>query len=370
MRRNKKEKRRFQERALWQKLLLVTGWSLSAAAALFLCMILFLTVTEYRPEEKEALAVKTAAQEAALQKGDALKVMTWNIGYGALDERADFFMDGGKKVMTADEKAVRKNLDAVNTELAEEKADIVLLQEVDRDSTRSHGIDEAARITKECSEYHMTFANNFKVAWIPYPFPMLGKVDSGIETLSRYKISEAERVKLPNPFSWPMRMANLKRCLAIHRIPIQDSDKELVVVNLHLEAYDSGEGKAAQTKVLRKYLEAERRKGNYVVAGGDFNQVFSTVDTTAYPVYRGRWQPGVIEESAFQGGLSLLMDSSAPTCRSLDQPLKGKDRKAFQFYMIDGFIVSDNLAVQKLETKDLGFVHSDHNPVRLEVVLK
>jgi len=45
-----------------------------------------------------------------------------------------------------------------------------------------------------------------------------------------------------------------------------------VLVNLHLEAYDSGEGKIAQTKLLVEFLEQEYAKGNYVIAGGDFNQ--------------------------------------------------------------------------------------------------
>ena len=38
----------------------------------------------------------------------------------------------------------------------------------------------------------------------------------------------------------------------------------LVAVNLHLEAYDDGEGKAAQTAMLFDILEEEYAKGNYV----------------------------------------------------------------------------------------------------------
>ena len=33
--------------------------------------------------------------------------------------------------------------------------------------------------------------------------------------------------------------------------------------------------------------------------------------------------------------------------------------------MIDGFIVSDNVQVESVETMDEGFVFSDHNPVCL-----
>lgn len=45
-------------------------------------------------------------------------------------------------------------------------------------------------------------------------------------------------------------------------------------MNLHLEAYDDGEGKEAQTAMLLQILQEEYVKGNYVIAGGDFNQSF------------------------------------------------------------------------------------------------
>ena len=63
------------------------------------------------------------------------------------------------------------------------------------------------------------------------------------------------------------------------------------------------------------------------------------------------------------------MGSSAPTCRSLDQPYAGADKESFQYYLIDGFIVSANIQVNSLATQDLGFVNSDHNPVLMMVTL-
>ena len=37
--------------------------------------------------------------------------------------------------------------------------------------------------------------------------------------------------------------------------------------------------------------------------------------------------------------------------------------------LIDGFIVSNNVQVNLLETDDRGFICADHNPVRLQVTL-
>ena len=48
----------------------------------------------------------------------------------------------------------------------------------------------------------------------------------------------------------------------------------------------------------------------------------------------------------------------------------GADKDDFQFYMIDGYIVSDNVTVNKCETLDLGFAATDHNPVIMNVTLK
>ena len=183
-------------------------------------------------------------------------------------------------------------------------------------------------------------------------------------------MTDAERVQLPIPFSWPMRMANLKRCLLVSRIPIEDSEHELVLVNLHLEAYDDGEGKAAQTKMLADLLEAEAKKGNYVIAGGDFNQIFSTADASAYPTEEGNWEAPVIDVGQYADGWQFLMDDSVPSCRSLYKPYVGADKQSFQYYLLDGFIVSDNIDVLSFATVDLGFVSSDHNPVRMRISLK
>jgi endonuclease/exonuclease/phosphatase family metal-dependent hydrolase len=153
------------------------------------------------------------------------------------------------------------------------------------------------------------------------------------------------------------------------RFPVRGTDRELVLINLHLEAYDSGEGKIAQTRQLVSLMKEEYAKGNYVIAGGDFNQRFSNIDQSAYPVYDGMWQPGEISAEEFGSDFSLLADPAAPTCRSLDRPLAGADTNGFQFYLIDGFIVSRNVRADSVETLDQGFVFTDHNPVRMSFTL-
>ena len=344
------------------------GMLLLLIVCLVAAMLVFLSVTEYRPADRETLDIAGEAS-APLHEGDSITVLTWNMGYGALGDNADFFMDGGAMVATADEARVQANLEGMIDQIEAVSPDLLLLQEVDVNSARSHHINETALLRSALPGYQSTFANNFKVAFLPYPVPPIGKVDSGIMAFSRYPITSAERIQLPIPFSWPMRMANLKRCLNICRIPLEGSDRELVLIDLHLEAYDDGEGKAAQTEMLRQILVSEAASGNYVIAGGDFNQIFSSADTAAYPAQEGKWAAGEIDVTVFDSGWQFLMDASVPSCRSLDQPYAGADREGFQYYLIDGFIVSGNVTVQSLENLDLDFACSDHNPVLMQVAL-
>ena len=345
---------------------------IAAVLALVAGLLIFLTATEYHPEDVETLDIQGTAK-ASYSVGDPLAVMTWNIGYGALGDNADFFMDGGEMVKSADEARVQENLEGIAAILNSVSPDMLLLQEVDRDSSRSYHIDEVKLLRDKFPDYASTFGGNHKTPFVPYPIPPIGKVDAGVVTFTNSQPVSAERVQLPVPFKWPVRAVNLKRCVTETHIPLHDSDgkqikPELVLFNLHLEAYDSGAGKIAQTKMLARLLKEEQDKGNYVIAGGDFNQTFATADKKEFPPQPGKWQPGDLDVTQFGDGWKFLMDHETASCRSLDQPLAGADLDSFQFYLIDGFIVSDNIRIEKLQTLDLGFVNSDHNPVVMEVI--
>ena len=327
------------------------------------------TITEYRPADTETVVADHTA-EAVLETGTPLTIVSWNCGYGALGDNADFFMDGGTSVYTADRERLESNLAEIRDKLKALEPDLIILQEVDINSSRSFGTDERTVLKEAMPGSYDAFAYNYKALYVPYPIPPLGHVESGLYTLSRAEARNAERISLPCPFSWPVRLLNLKRCLLVSRFPVKDTEKELVLVNLHLEAYDNGEGKEAQTRQLVSFMQAEYEKGNYVIAGGDFNQRFTNIDQSAYPVYEGMWQPGEIKAEAFGSDFSLLMDNAVPTCRSLDKAYAGADLKTFQFYLIDGFIVSANVQAETVETLDYGFTCSDHHPIKLRFSLQ
>ncbi len=348
------------KKRLWLKIIL--GMLVTILVAL-VGLVAYLTVTEYQPKQWQSAEWLQIDHSAAAPVGDSLTIYSWNIGYAGVGAETDFFMDGGSNVNPSDE-AVARNLTAIENFISSNSADAWLLQEVDVHSKRTGYVNELEAIS-EVYPGNFALAYNYKCAFVPIPLPPIGKVESGIATFTNgLTKGVSERIALPCPFSWPSSTANLKRCLLVTRLAIDGSEKEVVLVNLHLEAYDDGEGKAAQTKLLMEILQQEYAKGNYVIAGGDFNQTFPGVLDT-FPVKGNVWAPGVMEESALPDGFRYGFDGKTASCRLLNKPLD----ESSQMYVLDGFIVSPNVQIDLVETVDLGFASSDHNPVKLQVTL-
>lgn len=118
------------EKRMKKKFLKVITTVVTVIIATFLVLVGYLTITEFKPNAVEQLAVE-AKGEKTLQINDSISVLTWNIGYGALGDNADFFMDGGKMVYTSDAKRVQENIDAINKEITSLNPDVIMLQEVD-----------------------------------------------------------------------------------------------------------------------------------------------------------------------------------------------------------------------------------------------
>ena len=355
-----------------KKVLKGIGIFLLILVLLIAAFFAFLTVTQLDPKSEGAtvnLMLDREESDRSFSEGDEISVMSWNIGYSALGKEPDFFMDGGEQTRPDSKEVVEKNLQGIIAQIQSADADFSILQEIDSGSRRSYGVKETAAIADATGQMNF-YALNYKCPFVPFPWPPLGKVSSGLFTLSTaQEVSAAERVALPSPFSWPVSTANLKRCLLVTSFPLEGTDKQLVLVNLHLEAYDDGEGKAAQTKVLTEFLREQYEAGNYVIAGGDFNQTFPG-GLDVYPVINNElWTPGLLDDSNLPGeGWQFAYDTNTPTCRLLNMPYDPAN-PATQYYVIDGFILSPNVKLNTVETVDAGFEFSDHNPVMLHVTL-
>lgn len=333
----------------------------------FILVIAILTITDYRPDTHTPAEVSVSA-DRVLAVDTPLQLVTWNTGYGGLDAGVDFFMDGGTMTFPSSQSVVEENVSAIAEWLAQSDNDIVLLQEVDRNSSRTRHLDELP-IYRQITGMDYSYAPNYRCLFVPFPLPPLGQMESGIVTLSSWqRDTDSTRVSLPSPYHWPVSTANLKRCLLVDRFPLADSDKELVIINLHLDAYESGEGRIAQTRALLDLMAEEYAAGNYCIAGGDFNQLFPGTDIL-YPIKDSElWAPGGLTDDLLPEGWQFACDPATPSCRLLNQPYAPED-PATQYFVIDGFILTPNVTLQSVETVDLSFANSDHNPVQLNVTL-
>jgi endonuclease/exonuclease/phosphatase family metal-dependent hydrolase len=280
-------------------------------------------------------------------------------------------MDGGTMIRPASKAIVETNLTEIADFISAEDWDVFFIQEVDTGSRRSYYIDETEWLSRG-RETSSAFAYNYLCDFVPFPFPQfLGKVASGLLTLNAYIPREALRVSLPVPFTWPVRTANLKRCMLVERVPVQDSDKELVLVNVHLDAYDEGAGREAQFREVVEFLNREYAKGNYCVAGGDFNQTLPGVPDDGIFAIKNRdtFIPTALPQNVVNPGWQFAVDPEIPTARLLNEPYSGYTDTT-QVYVIDGFILSPNIELSRVKTIDLDFAHSDHNPVGIEIILR
>lgn len=338
----------------------------------FCGLVGYLTATEFNPEERESVLVEnTSSAVKTISPGDSITVLTYNIGYCANDKDHDFFMDGGKTVNTESRENIENNLSGVIETIRETGADVNFIQEVDKSSNRSHHINEYFAISESLENMSSAYATNYRVKYVPYPWPPIGDVESGVATFNSYmSLEEGLRLGFPTAFSWPVSLCQLKRCLLVEYVPIENSDKMLVLVNLHLDAYDDGEGKKLQTQILSDFLKEEYEKGNYVIAGGDFNQTFPGVEGEQYEIVNDDYfVPGVVDTSLFPEGWQIVTDDEVPSSRLLNEPYDPESENT-QYYVLDGFILSPNVQSLSVETLDCGFVNSDHNPVLLTAQLE
>ena len=167
------------------------------------------------------------------------------------------------------------------------------------------------------------------------------------------------------------KLANLKRGFSVIYTKVENSDKHLVLINAHLDAYDKGNsGKKAQMKQLLEFIDYEYKKGNYVLVGADFNQSLKTLTQDEINVVpKELWRAENLDKSMLPAGFNLVYDESKNSARLNNKPYV-KDSEGTYGFIIDGYIASDNIEVLGVETLNQEYRYSDHNPVKLRYKLK
>lgn len=356
-----------------RKILRITGYIVLLLVLAFVGLLSFSTLTDYRPEPESEEEVTIEGQAELKNLPDTLSLLIWNIGYCGLGAEMDFFNDGGKTVRASEEQSARY-LNAVATFIGTMKdcADVVMIQEVDRNSKRSYNTDQIPVISKQLPGFASSFALNYDVKFVPVPFSFpytpYGKTYGGLVSFSHIPATRATRVQYPGGFDWPTRLYMLDRCALELRYPLKDG-KELIIVNTHNTAYDAtGEIKKVEMAFMKKRYEAEVAKGNRVIIGGDWNQVPPGFDSKHFSSNMSEgYTPQSLSVDMLPKDFVVSYDSSTATNRSNVTPYVADSTYTT---LIDFFLSSPGLEVLDVHAIDMQFRYSDHQPVLLKVAIQ
>jgi endonuclease/exonuclease/phosphatase family metal-dependent hydrolase len=350
-----------------KNILKATMWLVIIVVMIFAGFLLYITIVDYSPDKVESL--RETKTDLEPREFDTLSFISWNIGYAGLGAEMDFFYDDGKKVRPTKEMG-RKYLDGIKAFIVQaDSVEFWLFQEVDIQSRRSHYFNELQEIAELKPNCEYVFAKNYDVPFVPVPlYEPLGYVKGGMISFSEFPFSEATRYAYPLIASWPNKLFLLDRCFILLRFPLP-SGNDLVVLNTHNSAYvyDSAL-RIKELNIIKEKMLEEYNKGNYVVAGGDWNA--NPPNFTPVGNYNGhRFFPSVVSmnEDTFPDDWTWAYDASAPTNRqNYKSFVKGENGTT----LLDYFIVSPNVELLQATSIDLEFENSDHNPAFIKVALK
>lgn len=338
------------------------------------CYCGYVVFSYSRIEDGVSAEVVNKAEQESVREYQEYIIVTQNLGFGAYTQDFTFFMDGGTQSRAASAESVKNCINSASEKVKEFNPSFVFFQEVDIDSDRSYHIDQRKIVQEHFPDYSTAFSLNYHSAYLFYPFYQPhGASNSGLLTYSAFTINNSIRRSLPISTGFS-KFLDLDRCYTVTRISATNN-KELVLFNVHLSAYGGNdEIRAAQMSMLLSEMAYEYERGNYCVCGGDFNHDFtgtSTQDLNGGAQVDFGWaQPfpaEMLEEyKVIRRADSYYNDQLVPTCRNCDVPYKEGNFTI----IVDGFLVTDNVRVIKVENVDCGFVYSDHNPVVMHFSLQ
>ena len=242
-----------------------TACNLALLCALLSCSCEPLYTTWGDLEEMPILA-KKGAVAPEVPTPLRLKVMTWNIKYGA--GRIDFWFDlwGDRVEMSLDE--VEANMDAIYRLINEVHPDILVTNEIEVNSKRSAYYDMVKGVLENTDLRWAAYTPVWQAKYVPTEG--LGRVDMGNCVFSRFPIVKSERIaQVDRTDQDPVTRAfYLHR--AVGRAVVDVGGRQLAVYAVHTEAYDQDGTNARQQRQILELIRAETLP---FVLAGDLNAV-------------------------------------------------------------------------------------------------
>lgn len=284
---------------------------------------------------------------------DTLSVMTYNIGW----------LSGMTNNLPVDreESLYAQNLKDGLRLLEKYHPDIIGFQEIDIYAKRSFFYNQPDSLGMHLAYLNGALAVNWDKKYVPFPYWPLqyhfGKLISGQYVMSDLEILKNEYVTLPKPVNAPFYYNAFYLDRLIQKTWLKTSKGDLLVMNVHLEAFDQETRIMHVEAVIEEYLKYASDLPVLLI--GDFNSraigADGPLDESARRMFK---VPGVavaITDSIF------VIDPAGNYTFSSGDPVEKID-----------YIFYNTEFIEKLDAKvilEFGEV-SDHLPVWMQFVVK
>jgi endonuclease/exonuclease/phosphatase family metal-dependent hydrolase len=230
-------------------------------------------VTEFEDSSDAVMYEANSKSDATYDSGD-VKVVTWNIRFGIAG--FPFFGDSCGDDVILDDATIEKNMAAIGDALNAMDADIVLLQEVDVSSKRTGYMDQVQYLLDYTNLNYGCYASMWKADFIASDG--IGRIDAGNAILSKYKLTDAERIqlRLRTDQDGLTKYFYLRRNIVKAKIPaLTQGTQDFYAVDIHATAFATDDTKQQH---IDKYVETlaeihDGGDGDLFVTGGDLNSV-------------------------------------------------------------------------------------------------
>ncbi|MGV8833866.1 MAG: endonuclease/exonuclease/phosphatase family protein [Devosia sp.] len=291
--------------------------------------------------------------------GNQITLSTWNLGYAGLGAQSNFIADGGQALLPPSRSAVDANLAGIVQTINkdEDTAQIRLFQEVSNRSPLSYWAPVRDQVSAQFQDWQVFYRPDVATRFIPFPLAL----DHGTMLMARYNPVSIEILPLPSEPGAMLGFLKRRYAIQVARFALEEHPGQLVVGNIHLSAFDDGgTTRQAQISAVLAFAQAEFGKGNHVVIGGDWNMVLSDPAWPSNTDQKYLFWIHPFPRDTLPAGWKIASDARTPSVRTLYKPYVAGENYTTS---IDGFLVSPNVSIVSISTRDLGFAHSDHQPV-------
>jgi len=235
-------------------------------------------IADQLPFEREDVPLfkSHAEHRAPPDAPSSLKVMAWNVKYGAC--RVDFWFDYWGDRVELSETEVTACLEQIARLVREYDPDILMTEEIEVGSKRSAYVDMVRYLLEHTQLTYAAYFETWNVRYIPSEG--VGRMHLGNAILSRYPITRGVRIRQDDRTD----QSTLTKTFYIHRViglaelTLGEGGRDVAAYVVHTEAYDFDGTKQKQIDQIRREVMMQPRP---FVLGGDFNELPPACDERA-----------------------------------------------------------------------------------------